>query len=713
MGMFKRSPLPMAIGLLCANAAMAETTKLEPMVIIGSGQAAQQLPGSADVVDEKQMETENITDINQAMKTVPGVYVREEDGFGLRPNIGIRSAAGGRSSKVTLMEDGVLTAPAPYSNPAAYYFPTTLRMSSVEILKGAPLLRHGPQTTGGVINLRSTPIPRDNSGSATFSAGSFGSTDLHAHYGGRQGQWSWLVETAQRNSEGFKEIDRSNRDSGYDIEDYVAKLRWESAEGPRQSVLLKAQHSEEISNETYLGLTDADFDDDPDRRYGLSSIDQMDNEHTGFSLTYERELTDRVNMTALAYRNDFARDWFKLDGGGSLIDDANAGDATAQGILDGTTDATDLEYKHNDREYYSQGVELNFDMLMGDHLVALGGRLHEDEMDRFQPVEVYDQVNGSLVFQNTQAPTGSNNRLEQADALALWLVDEWRVNDDLNVNLALRYEDVETSRVEYADPSRATVAEKRSNDSAEWLPGASFTYDINDSWQALAGVHRGFAPLGGGARENEEPETRSNWEFGGRYRSGAMFAEVIGFYSDFSDKTENCSVGSPCSNGATSGTFQTGEAVVAGIESQLGTRFQAGDFTVPVALTYTYTDAEISEDNAVAGVQDGDRLRDIPENKFSARLGLEHAGGWNNYLVAKYYDETCVTVGCERKDAARGETESLFVVDLISRYRLANNAEAFLKAENVFDEQSIVSRSPYGARPNKPRVISVGMTVDF
>lgn len=711
--MFKRSPLPVAVSLLCSGAVMAETTPLDSLAIIGSEEAAQVLPGSADVVDEKQMETENITDINQAMKTVPGVYVREEDGFGLRPNIGIRSAAGGRSSKVTLMEDGVLVAPAPYSNPAAYYFPTALRMSSIEVLKGAPLLRHGPQTSGGVVNLRSTPIPRENSGSATFSAGAFGSTDLHAYYGGRQGQWSWLLETAQRNSEGFKDIDRSNRDSGYDIEDYVAKLGWESAQGPRQSVLLKLQHSKEVSNETYLGLTDADFNADPNRRYGLSSIDQMDNEHTGVSLTYERELTDQVNMTALAYRNDFARDWFKLGGGGSIIDAANAGDADAQGILNGTIDTTGLKYTHNDREYYSQGLELNFDVLLGDHLVAIGGRVHEDEMDRFQPVEIYDQVNGSLVFQSALAPTGGNNRIEQADALAFWLVDEWRVNDDLNVNLALRYEDVETSRVQYADAARTSGEKTASNNSAEWLPGASFTYDITPSWQVLGGVHRGFSPLGGGAKENEDPETSTNWEFGGRYRSGALFAEVIGFYSDFSDKTENCSLGSPCSNGATSGTFQTGEAVVAGIESQLGSEFSAGNFTVPVALTYTYTDAEITEDNAVAGVQDGDRLKDIPENMFSARVGLEHPGGWNNYMVAKYYDETCVAVGCNRNDDPRGETESLFVVDLISRYRVAKNAEAFLKVENVFDEQSIISRVPDGARPNKPQAISVGMTVDF
>ncbi len=691
----------------------AEETTLDEMVIIGTSENAKHLAGSGAIVDNEQMEIEVASDINQLLKTVPGVYVLEEEGNGLRPNIGIRGATSERSEKITLLEDGVMIAPAPYSNPAAYYFPTILRMSSIEVLKGAPLLRYGPQTTGGVVNMLSTPIPQKYSGEVSFSTGSFNSSDLHAYYGGREDQWGWLLEAVERNSGGFKEIDRSNRNSGYNISDYVAKLRWEADKPYKESALLKLQHSEEISNSTYVGLTDDDFDADPTRRYGLSSIDQMENDHTGVQFVYSRELTDSVTANTTLYYNEFNRNWFKLSGGGSLIDDANNGDATAQGILDGDIDTTGLNYKNNNRAYESSGIEVNFDVDIGLHRLAIGARLHEDEMDRFQPVEVYDQVSGSLVPQSVTAPTGSDNRIEKADAATLWITDDWQVDEKLNVNLSLRYEDIESSRVQYDDEVRNTVDSTRSNQSSELLPGASFTYTINDSWQILGGVHNGFSPLGGGATEDEEPETSVNWEFGGRYNNENLFVEAIAFYSDFSDKTENCSLGSPCSDGATSGTFVNGEAVISGLETQLGTEWQGDSFNVPLSIAYTYTQTEISGDNPTNGLLDGDQLKDIPESAFSARVGLEHSSGWNNYAIVKYVDEMCVAVGCNRSSSPQAETDALFVVDYISRYRLNKTAEVYFKAENLFDEQKIVARSPDGARPNKPQSVMLGMKVGY
>lgn len=690
-------------------ACRAYGTALEEITIVGSQEEARVLPGSGSVVSNEQIRTEAANDINQLLKTIPGIYIQEEDGYGLRPNIGIRGATSERSSKVTLMEDGVMIAPAPYSNPAAYYFPTTLRMHSVEVLKGAPLLRYGPQTTGGVVNMVSTPIPQQNAGSIKFRHGENEETDLLASWGGRSGGFGYLLETAQRQSDGFKNIDRSSSGTGYDIADYLVKLGWEADD---QSILFKAQSSKENSDETYLGLTDADFVGDENRRYGLSAIDKMNNDHQGYSMTYKLMLSESVTMTTIGYYNEFTRDWLKFSGGSELVNAANGGDLQAQGILDGAIDTENLYYKHNAREYESMGLDLNFDLDLGSHQLSIGGRTHKDEMDRFQPTDYYDQVDGELIFISTKAPSGSDNRIERADALAFWAVDSWQINEALNVNIALRYEDVESWRKQFQDPKRLDLTTRRENSSDEWLPGASLTYDLQENWQLLAGMHRGFSPLGGGAMRNDEPETSTNWEAGVRYR-GRWFVEAIGFYSDFDNKTENCSNASPCSDGSTSGSFITGEATIAGLELQAGTSFELGKVVIPLDVMYTYTNAKISKGNDLKGFSRGDSLASVPENVFSLRLGMETSFGWNNYAVAKYIDEMCMDVGCNNDGSKFDHSEELFAVDLISRYSFDDSAAVFLKVGNLLDEQSIVSRQPDGARPNKPRTVSVGFELVF
>ncbi|CAI8370199.1 MAG: Fe(3+) dicitrate transport protein FecA [SAR92 bacterium MED-G29] len=689
------------------NAAANSASVIDELTIIGSKKDVRKVAGSGAVIGDAQIAMEVSTDINQLLKTVPGVYVREEDGYGLRPNFGIRGATSERSEKVTLMEDGVLIAPAPYSNPAAYYFPTTMRIKGVEVLKGAPLLRYGPQTVGGVINMITTAIPESNAGSLTLAAIENNGVDLLASYGGRSGAVGWLVETAQRENEGFKNIDRSGRDSGYDIEDYMGKLAWQ---GESQSILFKAQRSQETSNETYLGLTDADFDRNEDRRYGLSSIDEMNNKHEGYNLSHKLNINDTMALTTTAYYNEFERDWFKLSGGGSLIAAANGGDEIAQGILDGNVDTDGLKYKHNNRSYLSKGLQSELALNINSHSIHVGVRVHRDDMDRFQPQERYQQIGGSLVYTSTDSVTGSNNRLETAEATSVWLVDSWQASDKLALNTALRYEDVETSRRQYSTQNRSDTPSLRSNNTQEWLPGLSATYQLNGNWQVLAGVHKGFSPLGGGAKTEEEPESSVNYEAGLRYDNDQWFVEAIGFWSDFENKAENCSNGNPCSNGKTSGSYVTGDAVIAGLEFQFSNSFLIGSMTVPVDVAYTYTQAEVSEDNTNEGIVDGDKLANIPEHTFSLRSGIETAMGWDNYVSIKYIDETCNAIGCAGNFV---DTDAFVSADLISHYALNESVTVFLKVENVLDKRAIVSRSPDGARPNKGRMASVGFSMDF
>ena len=97
---------------------------LDEITIIGDAEDVTTTAGSAHVIDSTKLKQFNYTDVQRIVREIPGVSVQVEDGYGLRPNLSIRGTATERSGRITLLEDNVLIAPAPYSAPAAYYFPT-------------------------------------------------------------------------------------------------------------------------------------------------------------------------------------------------------------------------------------------------------------------------------------------------------------------------------------------------------------------------------------------------------------------------------------------------------------------------------------------------------------------------------------------------------------------------------------------------------------
>ena len=145
---------------------------------------ASEVPGSMQRLSSKALRTMAYADPIRTLHALAGLNLVEEDGFGLRPNIGMRGSGTDRSARVTLMEDGVLMAPAPYAAPSAYYFPTMARMESVEVRKGGSQIAFGPQTAGGAINLVSTKIPEaEVAGRVRLESGSFRNQQMHAFVG--------------------------------------------------------------------------------------------------------------------------------------------------------------------------------------------------------------------------------------------------------------------------------------------------------------------------------------------------------------------------------------------------------------------------------------------------------------------------------------------------------------------------------------------------
>jgi len=752
-----RHPLSIAIGtawLLAFTATGLQAQDeplaalpLQPLSIIGTPEDAAQITGGATVITDEELERLNYTDIQRILRLVPGVAIQVEDGFGLRPNISIRGTATDRSARITLMEDGVLIAPAPYAAPAAYYFPNAGRIHQVEVLKGPAAITQGPYTVGGALNLLSTPIPDRDGGMLEIEGGPDATFRGHFHYGGGNENWSYVVETLQWYSDGFQDIDRSSRDAGFDIQDYMAKLRYNTdrnADGPYQQVELKLQYAEQDSNFSYLGLTDVDFRADPLRRYGLSELDNIQTEHWQVQLNYQIEFNDDWALQLTGYNNDFRRNWFKTEGidvDGSanaeefdrtswfnVIDALNNGEgigelsaADLQAILDGSQDtaAGAIQLRANNREYYSRGVQTqlagNFATGSVAHELTVGLRFHSDQEDRLQRNSTYTQINGSLVLDDLGRLGNAGNRIQNADAFSAFIYDRISIGR-LTLTPGLRLESIDQDRIRFETrpdrtdnlASRAddNIRDTRQNNTDSLLAGIGALYQFSDSLSGVLGVHEGFsAPSNApGVR----PESSINYEYGLRFNNGWLQAEAIGFFTDYDNLVGVCtnSSGADCNPGD---AFNGEAASVLGLEFLLQTDISPWiGYGMPLRFNYTFIDAEFDTDIAdtefFGDVSKGDPLPFIPEHQFNAQLGFE-ATRWATYINATFVDNVCTRSPCSEFLV----TDSTFTVDLSAQYDLSNDLQLYTRVENLFDENALLGRQPYGARPNKDRTFALGV----
>ncbi len=700
--------------------------------ILGSKFEVRNRTGSAYFISPQELQQFGYTDPNKVLRAVPGVSIYEEDGFGLRPNISLRGSSPERSAKITLMEDNVLIAPAPYSAPAAYYFPTLGRIESIEVLKGSSQIQYGPYTTGGAINFVSKQIPKRFSGNVRMTYGNYNSRNIEASIGDSGENFGFVTQYFNYNSDGFKSLDNLDN-TGFDKSDWLAKFRVNTNKDAKvfQALTAKFQFSEEDSNETYLGLTDADFDIDPYKRYAASQADNMQNEHKQYQLTHLIKPSQNITVTTTAYLNEFKRNWYKLDdvliGERVSISNVLADPETYQTQYEsllGNQDTQDNAFgvKANNRTYQSKGIQsiarINFGTQLYQDL-ELGFRYHQDYEDRFQWKDLYAMQNGEMI-RTTVATKGTDaNRISSATAIAAHALYKVRFNG-LTLTPGLRYENIKLSRENFGseDPNRTGVdLSYRENNVDVFIPGIGFHYKFNNDLALFGGIHKGFAPPG--SSENTDPEQSINLELGSRFYFAGIRGELVGFYNDYSNL-----LGSDLA--ATGGTgsleqFNAGEANVAGIELLLNYNVlenvqTKGNFSLPITISYTLTDARFannfdSEDSVFGMVMDGDQIPYIAKNQFNITAALENEK-FNISLSGRYTDSF-------RTEAGQGEIPqefkigSNFIVDLAGRYFYTPRVTLFANIINALDTEYEVARLPAGLRPGAPFMFNAGIGYSF
>lgn len=711
-----------ALIMLSITSGLSANDDVESVTIIGSKEDARNLAGSGTVLSEEDLEKIVDTDIHKILSAVPGLYFRTEDGYGLRPNISIRGTSIDRSAKVTLMEDGVLIAPAPYTSASAYYFPTSGRINSVEVLKGPSSISAGPSTIGGAINLISTPIPEKTSGKLVQEFGENGMMRTHANYGVNSGDFGALIEIHDHSSDGFASVANVGGDTGFNKSDLMLKARYESG---NHSLAFKFLDLDETSEQSYVGLSQASFNKNPHRRYGMTQYDEMKNDGDQTSLTYKGNF-DNFDIVLTSWSNDYHRDWFKVDkannskiggvgnGINNVISAANAGNSVAQGILDGTI-ATEVKLKHNNRYYTNEGYQLKLMTELGNHAITVGYRDMDDSESRYQDYECFDQsANGtnSALRSCSTGYTGSNNRLRESQATSFYIEDTISLGK-LALTIGHRSEEYDQVENRWNDgvPTRTMLASgyPKSKSGDYTSTGFGATYDLNENIKLVAGFHEGMTPMFG-----TDPEKADNMELGVRYLNGTSNLEVFYFQSDYSSLKAECknSQGGDCDAGD---VFNGGAVDVSGFEVSGSKIYQVGNLDYPVGITFTSNDATFAnsfdDDGEYWGVvSSGDDVPYVPSSSLAIVLGFVSDSGLTGNLRLVSNGSACSTAAC----GTYQNIDSHNFVDTNLRKSVNENLDVYMIVENLLDSADVVARAPKdGARAQKPRTMKIGFSYKF
>jgi Fe(3+) dicitrate transport protein len=682
--------------------ARAEPDSLPSVVVIGTSENLQQQPGSGTILDARNLERSRTLTANEALRKAPGVNVRDEEGFGLRPNIGVRGQNPTRSSKVQLLEDGLPATYAPYGDNASYYHAPFDRYERIEVLKGVGMLRFGPQLTSGVINYITPDPPREPGGYAQLMLGNRGYGNAQLSAGGHGA----LFDFTHKRGDGARDnLDLEQTDlSGKYVADF----------GDAGALTLRANYLREDSQVTYSGITDAELANFG-RDYNPFKNDQFDIERYGASLTHEIALGENVELNTSAYWFSFGRDWWRQS---STTTDTQCGAAFRDARLRG--ERVDVDACNSTqgrlRDYTTRGIEPRLivwhEGLGARQEFELGVRLHAETQNRVQI--------------NAATPTGREGSVSERNRRTTDAVSAY-ITNRMNWGRFALTPIVRMEKVEHFRSNRLTQR-SGTEDVRDTLAGLGATYEVSDTLRLFGGVHEGYAPPraedlidNSGGSVEIQAERSINAELGVRARVfDDVHVEGALFVSDFDRQNVVGSI----AGGST--PLAVGETVYRGAELALNWEPDQDAAAAPfasAALTWLPTARQesaflaVSNNQPVGGSAEGKRLPYAPRWLATVQAGYRF-GDWDLSAEVQSVDDQFADFANTVDPVANGNGQvgriaGFAVWNLACNWTPAHSPwSAFVTLKNLADREYIVDRTR-GIQLGNPRLFVVGLRYAF
>ncbi len=715
------------LGLLIATPALTAAQQRDTLVlpevrVVGTADHLRLIPGSASLIDSLALRSWHPFTINEALRRVPGIVVRDEEGFGLRPNIGVRGLNPTRSTKVLLLEDGIPVTFAPYGDNASYYHPPLDRFERIEVLKGSGQITFGPQTVGGVINYVTPRVPAASGGTVTVGAGSRNFFNFSTRLGGSSGPAGALLGLVRRAGRGARENTGSRIEDGF--------LKSQLSLGPGHGLTVRANVYRERSNVTYSGLTEAEWAANP--RANPFMNDSMRLDRRALSLTHQLGAGGGTTFTTTAYVSTVSRDWWRQ----SSNSDQRPNDSTDPACGSMQNLSTTCGNQGRLRNYTQFGLEPRVRAvvsLAGAALVVdAGARAHFERQRRRQ---VNSDTPTGRIAGTVAEHNARDNAAYAAFAQTRFELGAWALTPGMRLE-----------HVRYERTNRLVTPEVQGRTSlTQLIPGLGLTFNPAQRISLFAGVHRGFAPPrtedlidnATGGVVDLDAELSWNWEAGARIHADRVSVEGTVFLMNF----ENQIVPSSVAGGAGATLSNGGETRHAGVELaarwDLGRRDAAHGGYVQGTLTwlpvadfagerYVFVGTGGAEAGRVFLSQNasgtrqqvdvaGNRLPYAPAATLTAAAGYRYRHGLDARIevvrVGRQFADPLNTAATI-PNGQQGELPAYTVWNAAVTWTLLRRTAAFLSVQNLFDALYIADRTR-GLLPGLPRTLELGISQSF
>ena len=684
--------------------AIAETVIITSSHLTIDSNSVKRIPGSIELIDAPTLENSRVQTSSEALRKVSGLNLRDEEGFGLRPNIGIRGLNPTRSTKVLLLEDGIPLTYAPYGDSASYYHPPIDRFETIEVLKGSGQILYGPQTVGGVINYLTRTPPVDWTGYITLTGGTNSYFNGHANYGGTIGNTGLLFEYTRKQGEGSRENIRTG------LNDFNFKSITNF--NPNHALTARFNYYGEDSNSTYSGLRESEFRANP--RQNPFRNDFFYGDRFGASVTHAFILDPDVVLTTNLYGSYFKRHWWRQSSNSNERPNDSA-DPQCGGMANLNTTCGN---QGRLRRYIFGGVEprlrVNKQLFGVRNELDLGFRAHAEDQER-------RQENGDRPTSRSGITVENNERRNHAYS---GFVQNRLIFRDWTITPGVRLEHVSYERtnrlLNVTGKTRVTQA----------VPGLGVAYSPGEKLNIFAGVHRGFAPprtediinnTTGGAVDLD-PELSWNYEAGVRTRfSPALRLDATFFRMDYENQIVPASlaggIGSAFTNGGK--TLHQGLEVVAAVDTASVLRRR---YNIYVRSAYTFLPiadfrgVRFSTISPAISVT-GNRLPYAPEHLLTASLGYAHTSGLDAFVESVYvgsqFADDLNSINPINASGQTGLIPSYTIWNATANYNVEKwRTTFFVTTKNLFDRLYIADRAR-GILPGPQRGIHAGLKFRF